>query len=214
MIDQKSLTIKLNHVILIEGFQKLSMSKLAAAVNVSRASLYLYFKNKDDIVQAVVGRHLKFIAEHPVPKHFTATSFLPIWLDSLLLMGSTTTTFTTDLQKAYPALYQEFMGAYRAYFEDLKAYVADGQQADFILDVFSADYVLFQAQALVRTVLDQVRAGQLSLNQAEDYLAATLHLQLAGLLTPNSQAKLDVQQVVGFEQTVLKEFRETYALIS
>jgi len=102
MINQKDLTIKLNHVILIQGFQKLSMSKLATAVGISRASLYLYFKNKDDIVQAVVDRHLKFIAEHPVPKQFSPATFLPIWLDSLLLMGSPPTTFTTDLRKGYP----------------------------------------------------------------------------------------------------------------
>lgn len=214
MIDQKALTIRLNRVILIEGFQKLSMSKLAAAVNVSRASLYNNFKDKDEIVQAVVARHLKFIAEHPVPQRFAVSSFLPVWLYSLLLMGSTTTAFTVDLQRAYPDLYQDFTVAYRQYFERLEAYVAQGQQAQVILDVFSADFVIFQAQSLVTTILDQVRHGQLPLDRAETYLAATLHFQLAGLLTTQAQGQFDVQQVAGFEATVLREFRETYALIA
>ncbi|WP_203640609.1 TetR/AcrR family transcriptional regulator [Levilactobacillus andaensis] len=214
MIDQKELTIKLNHVILIKGFQTVSMSKLAAAVNVSRASLYLYFKNKDEIVQAVVARHLQFIAEHPVPRHFAPATFLPIWLDSLLLMGSTTETFTTELKKAYPALYQQFTGAYRVYFGQLEVYVDQGQQANFIVKEFPAAYVLFQAEALVQTVLQQVKTHQLTLDRAETYLAATLRLQLTGLLVPAVQEQLDMKQIEGFKATILREFRATYALIA
>jgi len=213
MINQKELTIKLNHVILIQGFQKLSMSKLATAVGISRASLYLYFKNKDDIVQAVVDRQLKFIAEHPVPKQFSPATFLPIWLDSLLLMGATTTTFTADLRKGYPELSATFTAAYHDYFEQLRLYVGQAQTSQFIFDLYTPDYVIFQAETLIRGVLDQVRSRQLSLDQADEYLASTLHLQLAGLLAPSSQAQLDVKQVAGFEATVLREFRETYALI-
>jgi len=66
---------------------------------------------------------------------------------------------------------------------------------------------------LICGVLDQVRDRQLSLNQASDYLEAALHLQVAGLLAPSNQAKLDVKQVAGLEATVLREFRETYALL-
>lgn len=213
MINQKDLTVKLSRVILIEGFQKLSMSKLAAAVGISRASLYLYFKNKDEIVQAVVARHLRFIAEHPVPKRFAPTNFLPIWLDSLLLMGATTDSFITDLRKAYPELCETFTAREQAYFDQLKVYVEQAQKSQFIFDVYGADFVIFQARALIGSVLGQVRERQLSLNQASDYLEATLHLQLAGLLAASGQAKLDVKQVAGLEATVLREFRETYALL-
>ncbi|WP_125582239.1 TetR/AcrR family transcriptional regulator [Levilactobacillus cerevisiae] len=213
MINQKDLTIKLNHIILIEGFQKLSMSKLATAVGISRASLYLYFKNKDEIVQAVVDRHLKFIAEHPVPKQFSPTTFLPIWLDSLLLMGSTTDLFMADLRKGYPELFQTLSAAYQGYFAQLAVYVGQGQASHFFLDLYSVDFVLFQAQTLVQGVLRQVQGRQLSLDHAGKYLEDTLHFQLAGLLPRRSQEQLDEQQIAGFEATVLREFRETYALI-
>ena len=73
--------------------------------------------------------------------------------------------------------------------------------------------MIFQAETLIHGVLDQVRNRQLSLDQAGEYLESTLHFQLAGLLAPSSQAQLDVKQVAGFEATVLREFRETYALI-
>ncbi|GKT03909.1 TetR/AcrR family transcriptional regulator [Furfurilactobacillus entadae] len=214
MIDQRELTIKLNHVILIEGFQKLSMSRLAAAVDVSRATLYLYFKNKDDIVQAVVARHFQFLTENPVPKQFTTASFLSVWLNSILLMGSTTDTFMTDLQRGYPELAQQLNAAYRDYFEQLAAYVTRGQTVGAVVPTYSPGFVIFQADALVKTILQQVRLHQLSLDQAERYLEDGLSLQLQGLLTPEAQAQVDVATIKPFKAVILAEFRATYALIS
>jgi len=48
MIKRQDLVIKLNHLILIKGFQTQSMSTLAQQVGVSRATLYLNFKNRID----------------------------------------------------------------------------------------------------------------------------------------------------------------------
>jgi len=214
MIDQRALTIKLNHVILIEGFQKLSMSKLAAAVDVSRATLYSYFKNKDEIVQAVVARHLQFITENPVPEQFEATTFLPIWVNSLLLMGSTTETFTTDLQHVYPELAHQLSLAYHDYFQQLLAYVRQAQQVSFILPDYAPDFVIFQAEALLKTVLQQIRTHRLTLAQAERYIEDSLKLQLQGLLTPAAHGQVDMATIAPFKAVILAEFRATYALIS
>jgi AcrR family transcriptional regulator len=213
MIDQHALTIKLNHVILIEGFQKLSMSKLAAAVDVSRATLYIYFKNKDEIVQAVVARHLQFISENPVPKQFEAQSFLPIWLNSLLLMGSTTETFTTDLQHASPELAHQLNVAYRDYFQQLLTYIEQAQQAQFIRPDYAPEFVIFQAETLLKTVLQQVRSHQLTLAQAERYIEDGLKFQLQGLLTDDARGQVDIATIEPFKTVIMAEFRATYALI-
>lgn len=213
MINQKDLMRKLNQVVLIEGFQKLSMSKLAAAVGISRASLYLYFKNKDEVVQAVVERHLGFIAEHPVPQQFSPATFLPIWLASLQLMGTTTEQFMTDLRKAYPEHFQAVSESQQDYFAQLEAYITQGQAQKVLMDVYPADFVIFQAQTLIQGILTRVQHRQLAVDQAGRYVEATLHLQLVSLLAANSQAKLDVKQVAGLEAAVLRKFRETYALI-
>ncbi|WP_047999439.1 TetR/AcrR family transcriptional regulator [Lactiplantibacillus herbarum] len=213
MIDQRALTIKLNHVILIEGFQKLSMSKLATAVDVSRATLYIYFKNKDEIVQAVVARHLQFITENPVPKQFETQNFLPIWLNSLLLMGSTTETFTTDLQHAYPELAHQLNMAYRDYFQQLRTYVVQGQQERVILPDYTPEFVIFQAEALLKTVLQQVRSHQLTLDQAERYIEDGLKFQLQGLLTDDARSQVDITTIEPFKTVIMAEFRATYALI-
>lgn len=213
MINQKDLMRKLNQVVLIEGFQKLSMGKLAAAVGISRASLYLYFKNKDEVVQAVVERHLGFIAEHPVPQQFSPATFLPIWLASLQLMGTTTERFMADLRTHYPEHFQAVSEAQQDYFAQLETYITQGQAQKVLMDVYPADFVIFQAQTLIQGILTRVQYRQLAVDQAGRYVEATLHLQLVSLLAANSQARLDVKQVAGLEAAVLRKFRETYALI-
>ncbi|MFC6180601.1 TetR/AcrR family transcriptional regulator [Lactiplantibacillus daowaiensis] len=213
MIDKRELVINLNHVILIKGFQTLSMSKLAQAVNVSRATLYLYFKNKDDLVQAVVARHLQFVTKRPVPTTFTATEFLPTWLDALLLMGSTTPTFMTELTHAYPTLARQLTQANQAYFNALITYLAQGQADGILTANLTPDYMLFQADALIKAVLTQVQQHTLPLTQAEAYLSATLQLQWQALIVPEQLPQLDTTSIHDFKQTVLTEFTATYSLL-
>ncbi|WP_395538315.1 TetR/AcrR family transcriptional regulator [Lactiplantibacillus pentosus] len=213
MINKHDLTVNLNHIILIEGFQKLSMSKMATAVGVSRATLYLYFKNKDEVIQAVVARHFQFMTENPIPKQFSAASFSAVWLNSLLLMGATTETFMSDLRHNYPDLAQRLTQTYQDYFAQLVTYVDQAQTADFVLATYQADFVVFQAQTLVKGILQQVRAHQITLSQAETYLDDGITMQLHGLLTPAALQQLDTSAEAPFKAVIFAEFRATYALI-
>ncbi|BDZ30309.1 TetR/AcrR family transcriptional regulator [Lactiplantibacillus sp. WILCCON 0030] len=213
MIERHDLVIKLNHLILIRGFQKQSMSTFAKEAGVSRATLYLNFKNKDDLVRAVVNRHLTFIQQHPVAE-FQAANFLPTWLNSLLLLGSTTTTFSTDLQVVYPELAQQLQQATKTYLADLLAYLRQAQTAHFLVSNLTPAFMLFQAQALVTQILAQVQDHRLSLPTAESYLDATLAFQLNGLVEPHQQAQLNPDQIARFKTTILAEFRATYTLIA
>ncbi|MCT3247813.1 TetR/AcrR family transcriptional regulator [Lactiplantibacillus plantarum] len=213
MINKHDLTVNLNHIILIEGFQKLSMSKMATAVGVSRATLYLYFKNKDEVIQAVVARHFQFMTENPIPRQFSAASFSAVWLNSLLLMGATTETFMSDLRHNYPDLAQRLTQTYQDYFAQLVAYVDQAQTADFVLATYQADFVVFQAQTLVKGILQQVRAHQITLSQAETYLDDGITMQLHGLLTPAALQQLDTSAEAPFKAVIFAEFRATYALI-
>lgn len=43
-------------IIVQSGFDGLSMQKLAKAANVSPATLYIYFKDRDDLIQQVAGK--------------------------------------------------------------------------------------------------------------------------------------------------------------
>jgi len=210
MIKRQDLVIKLNHLILIKGFQTQSMSTLAQQVGVSRATLYLNFKNKDDLVEAVVTRHLTFIKDNQLPA-FEPTNFLSTWLKALLLLGSTTTTFMTELTTNYPTLASTLTTATEDYLQQLLAYLQQAQAANFLVTNLTPEFMLFQAQALIAQILSEVRQHNLPLLTAETYLKATFTMQLNGLVQPEQQAALDSSQIATFEQTILAEFRATYA---
>lgn len=213
MIERNDLVIKLNHLILSRGFQKQSMSALARQAGVSRATLYLNFKNKDDLVQAVVDRHLAFIHQHQVPP-FQNQNFLATWLNSLLLLGSTTPAFLADLQVGYPARAQQLHSATQTYLANLLTYLQQAQAANFLVSNLSPAFMLFQAQSLITQILMQVQAHSLPITDAEAYFQATWTLQLNGLIRPDQLKQLDLTAVASFEQTILGEFRATYALMS
>src|SRR3954467_6394409 len=56
--EQKEMAIRQKAVELIVevGFDGLSMQKLAKAANVSPATLYIYFKDRDDLIQKVAEK--------------------------------------------------------------------------------------------------------------------------------------------------------------
>ncbi|MCF6159988.1 MAG: TetR/AcrR family transcriptional regulator [Furfurilactobacillus sp.] len=213
MINKSDLTIKLNHVILIDGFQKMSMGKLASAIDVSRATLYSYFENKEEIVQAVVARYLQFISDRPIPNTFTPDSFATVWLNSLLLMGSTTDRFNNDLQHGYPDLAYQLRAAEHEYFQRLLSYVEQAQQEDFIEPTYDPNFALFQANSLTQSIIQQVRSKAITLDLAERYLKDGIDFSFAGLLTSTAKEHFDIQTIKPFEAVILSEFRKTYSLI-
>jgi AcrR family transcriptional regulator len=214
MTTKRELTIKLNHVILIAGFQKVSMSKLASLINVSRATLYIYFKDKDDVVNAVVDRHIEFISTHQIPKTFKSEDFLPVQLNSLLLLGSTTKTFNDELKVAYPELFQKMNSAYEKYFSDLEKYYSAAIKAGFIMSSYSSDFIIFQDRNNIQGILDAVLAKELTVNQAEDFLNQYMVFQIGGLINQSAQEELDPSIIEDFKKQIFAEFRATYSLLA
>lgn len=209
MDPKEALTIRLNHIILSQGFRQLSMVDLAKQAGVSRAKLYIYFKNKDEIVAAVVERRLRFLEKYPVPTQVTAANLIPTILNALLLMGSTTTQFEHELQEVYPQQYRLFMQAYDTYHQQLLLYYQTAQAQHLVVADVPADYLLFQSQVAVRGTLRAVQTGQLTLERGEAYLKAGLTLQLRAQLV---DANLTMSSATrAFSQVILNEYYDTYA---
>jgi len=63
-IDKEKLVIEMAiNQIVEEGFQGFSMNKLAKACSISVGTLYIYYKDKDDLIQKIGGRMaLKFFS--------------------------------------------------------------------------------------------------------------------------------------------------------
>ncbi len=50
-------------LLLEDGFSKLSMRKIAGRVNITATSIYLYFKNKDDLLLALIEESIENLKE-------------------------------------------------------------------------------------------------------------------------------------------------------
>lgn len=210
MDPKKELIIKFNHIILIQGFTRFSMVDLAKMANISRAKLYIYFKSKDEIVAAVVDRHLLFTQKYPVPAQTNTTNLLPTLLNAWLLMGSTTTLFEQDLQQAYPRLAHRLNQTISQYFDDVQQYYQNAQTANLVIDNVSAEYLMFQNKLNIRGILQQVQLGKLSLEQGAHYLRESSAFQLqAMLIKPIPQP---TSTVIALENKIIDEYYDTYSL--
>lgn len=212
MTPKEELIIKFNHIILIQGFDNFSMVDLAKMAGISRAKLYIYFKNKDEIVQSVVHRHLEFLQKNSIPTKVEGKNLLPTILNSLLLMGSTTKLFKTQLKQAYPQMYRQFNQGYEEYFQALKKYYQVAQQQQLLISDVSAEFLLFQNQINIHGILNNVRTNQISLEKGEQYLKEYFTYQIHSLLVKPEVVVSD--QIKNFTQTIINEYYDTYAQIN
>lgn len=211
MTPKEELIIKFNHLILIQGFNNFSMVDLAKKADISRAKLYIYFKNKDEIVTSVVDRHMEFLKKYPIPEVAKDENLLSTILNSLLLLGSSTELFEKELQQKYPQLYRDFRHGYDQYLVDLKAYYQDAQKNNLVINTVSADFLLYQNKISIRGILDDVRTGQINLEQGEQYLREYFIYQIHSLFINNNLSVSD--SVKRFSETIVREYYDTYSLI-
>lgn len=212
MTPKEELIIKFNHIILIQGFTNFSMVDLAKKADISRAKLYLYFKNKDEIVESVINRHMEFLTKYPIPQGASVENLSSTILNSLLLLGSTTDMFENELKQKYPQLYRNFIQEYESYLENLVTFYKDAQIKKLIINDVSAEFLLFQNKINIRGILDNVYTNQISLDKGEQYLREYFIYQIKTLLI--DEQNQFPEGVKSFGETVIKEYYDTYSLIN
>ena len=212
MTPKEELIIKFNHIILIQGFSNFSMVDLAKKADISRAKLYLYFKNKDEIVNSVVDRHMEFLTKYPVPNEASDNNLMSTILNSLLLLGSSTDLFEQELKQKYPQLYRDFRRGYDQYLIDLQNFYQDAQKSNLVINTVSSDFLLYQNKISIRGILDDVRTNQINLEQGEKYLREYFIYQIHSLFVNKNLVESD--EVKNFVKNIIKEYYDTYSLIN
>lgn len=97
------------------GFDKISMDEIAARTRISKATLYKYFKSKEDIVKHMVQN----IISHMDSMCFSADEGINAVLDSMqccyrkavLATVQAGSVFMSDLKSKFPDLYRECISA-------------------------------------------------------------------------------------------------------
>lgn len=210
MTPKEKLVIKFNHIILIQGFNNFSMAQLAKMADISRATLYTHFKNKEEIVESVVERHLRFIQTHPLPDKAKKDNFLQTIINSLLLIGSTTDNFESELKNSYPRMYREFTQSIDEYLNQLLDYYQKAQAEGLLIKEVTPEYLLFQNKLNIRGILKNVQEGNLTLDQGEKYLIEYFLLQMHSLT--GTKVKI-TSEVSKFKDVIINEYYDTYSLV-
>ncbi|MCC8122402.1 MAG: TetR/AcrR family transcriptional regulator [Oscillospiraceae bacterium] len=99
----------------LHGFDGISMDEVARQVNLSKATLYKYFKSKEDIVRDMVGE----IRGHLCALHLSTddgidsvlASISAIYFKSVLIAAYSSSKFLADLEEKYPDAYADYISA-------------------------------------------------------------------------------------------------------
>lgn len=216
MACKTDLIDKLNRVILLTGFKNQSMASLAQAIHMSRATLYLYFKNKDDIVHCVLARHCEFIHDHEIPLSeepaALARNFVSVTLNVLLISGCTTALFRQELKTYDPDCYTQFAEAYAEYIKRAQRFYELAQVKHVMSVAVAPDYLIFQHKTMASQILEQTLAQKITETQAEYYFDQYLNTQMTLLVLPKYRCHLRSAPLTTFHQQISDRFHAVFPL--
>lgn len=212
MERKDELIIALNHAILAHGFAKQSMSALARLINVSRATLYLYFQNKDKIIDAVCARHLQFLKNNtPTDAPLTADGYLQLRLNTLLLLGSRAPIFSGDLATSRPDLADELNSAYAKYNDATTKRFIEMRTIGVINASANCETFVLQDTILVTGTIDRIHTDHLDFEVVAAMLRDYLQTVVQGTLAPHQTVNFTITDA--FTDRILTELKETYFYI-
>lgn len=95
------------------GFDGISMDEVSRRIKISKATLYKYFKSKEDIVRDMVDEtiahmdSLQFTTNYGIGGILESVS--AIYFKSILIVAYSSSVFLSDLQNKFPDLYSNFI---------------------------------------------------------------------------------------------------------
>lgn len=209
MTPREKLTIKLNHVILVQGFRNLTMAQLAKKAGVSRATMYLHFKNKDEIVEAVVSRHTDFISHNSIAEKPTINNLQKTLLNYSLIIGSTTELFLHELSKDYPQLYNNLSDQTQIYRQNMIQFLTNTSESKLLKTNVDPNYLVLQIELTIRGLLQQVQDQTISLQTGEK----DLKLAFEFISTSYFGSLPKQTDVNDLSERVIAEYYDTYSLL-
>ncbi|WP_179395374.1 TetR/AcrR family transcriptional regulator [Lacticaseibacillus absianus] len=210
MTRQETLAVALNHAVLAHGFAKSSMNTLAQQVHISRATLYLYFKNKEAVIAAVCARHHTFLQRNqPKTLPLSAAGYLTLRLNTMLLLGARSPVFRADLAAQYPARAAALDADYARYTAEAVTQLQTLQQAKILAPTVHCETLIPQDELLITGALRQVIAAELAVEDAVTLLRDYFESAVRGTVVDG--LALPFAAVAPLTERVLAELRDTYA---
>lgn len=178
---RSKLLVKVIPIVQKNGFHALRIEEMAKCMDVSKATMYKYFRSKDEIVESLVDRYVTYIrevdsdiADRNIP---LATRFQKVFEQAVLMVVYVSEVFLKDLDMMYPAFHEKISEALWARSKRLAEFYGEGvQNGDF--HPCNPHLLILQDETFLRQLIDPkfLLQHQLTLNQAlHDYYLLRKH---------------------------------------
>lgn len=209
---RSQLLIQIFSLFVRQGFEEITMDEIASQIRISKATLYKYFRSKDDLVAALMDEIFHFLNEvafMPVSDIEDVMENLSRFYQEVVLVATyTSSRFMIDLKKKRPDLHER-------YFDALKR----------VLKIFRAFYELCVEEGYFRRLSIQLVGEQIQMVMpafmSEDYLKSHhtdaksviceyYRLLLCQLLSPDYASWADRESSYRFVEDLLSRLKENF----
>ncbi|MCF6799666.1 MULTISPECIES: TetR/AcrR family transcriptional regulator [Priestia] len=194
---QDKLILKLMPSIRKNGFQTLRMDDIAKIMDISRATLYKYFPNKEDLFHKVTDGFVQYLNDmiKDLPKEETLyiTKFQQLFEQSVSLALFITDDFLDELQHAYPSMYDKLWETIQFREKQLLIFYNEGMESG-IFNKINGRLLILQDKMLF-TMLDPIylMKNQLTIEQM---LFDFYQLRKLQLFKPESISTIDDSSIM------------------
>lgn len=170
------------------GFQQLKMEEIAKIMDVSRATLYKYFSNKEEIITRIAEGLIEYIEEMETPNFEFPIRFQQYFEQEVSLALLVTNEYLKDLKDSYPLIYEKIDFALTTRNNNMLMYFKKGI-AEGVFNNLNGHLLLLQNQ-LFNQLFDAkyLIANQLTIEQA---LWDFYQLQKIQTFKPSELTKVD-----------------------
>ncbi len=137
------------------GFDKISMDEVAAKAHISKATLYKYFRSKEDIVSHIVHNvianmdSMQFTADKGIGK--VLESIQGCYCKAILVTAHSGSAFMNDLQNKFPVLHEEYLKALKNVQERFQNFYNHALKEGYCRDIY-----IHLIAIQMRTVLPEI----------------------------------------------------------
>ncbi|GLC78288.1 TetR/AcrR family transcriptional regulator [Lacrimispora brassicae] len=212
--EKIELTNKIFYLFAEHGFDGISMDEVAKRTKLSKATLYKYFKSKEDIVRDMVDE----LISHFDSVKFTTDDSIGGVLDSIsvgyfkavLATASSSSKFLSDLKNKFPEIYSDYLSALESVQTRFIAFYKCAAKAGFCKSV-SIDIVVEQIK---RTLPAIINSSYLNMHQTSlsVIIKEYYRLLLCQLLSSEYTAVIDQDDVYLFADKLVAVMKSKFLI--
>lgn len=200
--------LTLTPMFLEKGIRQLSMDDVAAALGVSKATLYKYFRSREEILSLALELRLSHIRRYQVALSDRQLPYLDRFLGALQIMASElsviSTTFLTDLKESYPEVWKQVQRFIDDGLEVLRRFYEEGIERGDLAPIHPAVLVVTDELYFSRLAEPEfLREHQLSVGEA---LESYFLMKFGGMF---QRSKLDVEEALRKWQNIRKGYTDS-----